>query len=202
MKHIVWLIILLSVTWGVQLAAAQAETPSAVYIALADLNQYLFAPLTLHDEGFEWDWSVITVDDLGQDCRARTNTEVVLPTIVYDIQFYRNTTTYHYRVTTDEQLILRCVPLVAVPPDTLPQVSDALSDLSRRLHLTLSPQDLRWQWREVQFDDYTLDCPESAPLEETFDQKINGYQIEFTILGRQWDYRVSADRLIVILCEE
>jgi hypothetical protein len=201
MKRNVLLMLLLVVVWEVNIAYAQETIPDVVLMVLDDLNEYLITPMALTDEGVEWEWSVVTLDDLGQNCRERSDTETALPTIAYDIVFYRHAEQYHYRVTTDEQLILRCLPMANVPANTPSQVVDALADLSRLLHLTLTPNDLPWRWREVQFDDYTLDCPESAPLEETFDQKINGYQIEFIILGQQWDYRVSADRLIVILCE-
>ena len=202
MKRILLLMVCLVVIRSVPSAYAQENIPPVVLLVLDDLNEYLITPITLTDEGVEWSWSVATLNDLGENCRERTATETDLPNIAYDIFIYRHAEEYHYRVTTDEQLILRCLPMADVPANTMPQVVDALADLNRRLHITLTPNDLPWRWREVQFDDYTLDCPLSAPLEETFDQKINGYQIEFTLLGQQWDYRVSSDRLIVILCEE
>ena len=195
-------VLLIAVLCSITMTQAQREIPSAVYTALNHLNAYLITPIELDATGVEWDWSVVGLDDFGDDCREREATTSPLPHDAYDIHFYRLAEHYHYRVSIDEQLIVPCLPMVDVPANTLPQVVDALSDLNRRLHLNLTPNDLPWRWREVQFEDYTLGCPNLTPPEETFDQTMNGYIITFTVRGEQYEYRVSSDRLIVMLCED
>lgn len=201
MKNI---LLLLTISMGLSILSisqAQEEIPNAVYTALDHLNHYLIVPMSLEDQDVEWDWSIIGLDDFGDDCREREDRSAPLPTIAYDIHFYRRDETYHYRISMDEQLIVPCLPVVDVPADTIPQLMDALSDLNRRIHLDLTLNDLPWRWREEQFDDYTLGCPQLTPPEENFDQSINAYVIEFRLRGEPIEYRVSSDRLIIILCE-
>lgn len=200
-KTIVLLIILLGNS-VISFSQAQEEFPSVVYTALEHLNEYLIEPISLHGQGVAWDWEILGVDDFGDDCRERDDTSVALPTLVYDIYFYRETEAYHYRISMDEQLIVPCIQMLDAPDDIIPPLMDALYDLNRRVHFEFTLNDLPWRWQEVQFEDYTLGCPQLTPPEENFDQTINGYIIEFTLRGEIVEYRVSSDRLIIILCED
>lgn len=199
MKKLTFIIFLL--VGIVPFAQADEQIPEAVYVALDHLNEYLIYPMALEDEGVEWDWQLITVSDIGDNCRERVDTSAPMPDVIYDITFYRLAETYHYRVSPDLQLVVRCVDFVDVPENTVPAVADALADLNRRIHANLSTNDIPWQWQAIQFDDYTLDCPILTPPDSTFDRSVDGYIVTFRVLGQTWSYHVSADRLIVILCQ-
>lgn len=201
MKKVVLLIILI-LAGAINLTQAQEEIPSSVYTALEHLNEYLLVPMTLTDQGVEWDWAIVELGDFGENCRERGDTSAFLPDVAYDIHFYRMAESYHYRVSLDEQLIVRCLAPVDVPVDTLPALADAMDDLNRRFHAGLMLNDIPWTWEETQFDDYTLDCPALTPPDDDFDQTIEGYIIHFRLLGEQHEYRVSQDRLIVLYCDE
>ena len=201
MRKLTVLITLVLAFASINLTEAQEEIPSAVYTALDHLNEYLLVPMSLTDQGVEWDWSVVTLGDFGENCREREDTTAFLPDVAYDITFYRMAETYHYRVSMDEQLIVYCSDPVDVPENTIPAVADAMDDLNRRFHAGLTLNDIPWRWQETQFNDYTLDCPTLIPPEDDFDQTIEGYIVEFTLLGEQREYRVSKDRLIVLYCE-
>lgn len=197
------LIIVLSLSiWGINLSSAQEEIPDVVYLTVEHLNQYLFVPINLTDQDVEWDWEIVTLDDFGDNCREREGTSAHLPDVAYDIHFYRLAESYHYRVSMDEQLIVPCIDPIDVAENTPPALIDALADLNRRFHVGLALNDLPWRWEETQFDDYTLDCPSLIPPEDDFDRSIDGYIIEFTLMGQSWTYHVSSDRLIVILCNK
>lgn len=202
MKKLLLSIMFSLIMWGINPTPAQEETPNVVYVTLEHLNQYLFVPFNLTDQDVEWDWEIVTLDDFGDNCREREDTSAHLPGVAYDIHFYRLAETYHYRVSIDEQLIVPCIDATNVAENTLPALMDALADLNRRFHVGLTLNDLPWNWEETQFDDYTLDCPGLIPPENDFDRSIDGYIIEFTLIGQSWTYHVSSDRLIVMLCDE
>ncbi len=202
MKNLMLVMMILSGVFGASFTQAQEEIPDAVYVALEHLNEYLLIPIELYTDGVEWDWEIVTLTDFGENCRERQDTRAFLPDIAYDIRFNRLTESYHYRVSMDEQLVVPCIAPVDIPADTLPALSDALADLNRRFHVSLTLNDLPWKWEETQFNDYTLGCPKLIPPEDEFDQRIDAYIIEFRLLGQEWVYHVSSDRLIVLLCNE
>jgi len=202
MKKLMLMTIILFGIYGTVFAQTGEEIPDAVYTTLEHLNEYLLVPIELDVDGVEWDWQIVTLVDFGDACREREDTTAFLPDIAYDIHFYRLNESYHYRVSMDEQLIVPCIAPVDVPEHTLPALSDALADLNRRFHVNLSLSDLPWRWEERQFADYTLGCPNLTPPEDDFDQRIDAYIVEFRLLGQEWVYHVSSDRLIVILCNE
>lgn len=190
----------LLLTLSVVSTQAQTSIPSFVQTTVDHLNQYLINPIDLNAVDVAWRWEEVVLDDFGDNCRERSHQDNYLPTVAHDIFIERAPESYHYRISFDEQLIVRCTPFIDVPDDVLPAVVDALDDLNRRQHLNLSLNSLPWRWRSTQFNDYTLDCPHLIPPDDNFDQKVNGYIVTFTLLGVSWRYHVSSDRLIVNLC--
>src|SRR5687768_810873 len=87
MNRILLLMVCLVVVWSVHISYAQDNIPPVVLLVLDDLNEYLITPIALTDEGVEWSWAVATLDDLGENCRERTDTDTDLPNIAYDIFF-------------------------------------------------------------------------------------------------------------------
>lgn len=82
------------------------------------------------------------------------------------------------------------------PPDT---INTALTDLSNRLGKTVTFEDLdSWSFSGEVFPDTSLGCPKSgqmyAQVQTSGVQFILGYE------GVTYDYRVSADKNIVVLC--
>lgn len=100
----------------------------------------------------------------------------------------------------DEQVIIPCVEFATVPDNVMPQLIDALDDLNRRLHMQFTHHDIRWTWAERQFEDYTMGCGDAMAVDSKYNHRTNGYIIEFQLQGEIWEYRVSADRLVVKLC--
>lgn len=77
-------------------------------------------------------------------------------------------------------------------------INDALDDLNERLGTNLTLNDFNWSWSQVAYDNGALGCEESV---ETFTpDPVVGYNFIFEIGENTYDYRVSADRTIVVLC--
>jgi WD40 repeat protein len=79
------------------------------------------------------------------------------------------------------------------------QIHVAVADLSNRVGRTLALGDLaRWEWAQVNYPDASLGCPQEG---QVYAQVITpGYQFELTYGGTVYDYRVSADQTVIILC--
>jgi uncharacterized protein YraI len=79
-------------------------------------------------------------------------------------------------------------------------VEQALADLSTRVGHTVTLADI-WQWRWVGdvYPDTSLGCPQ--PGEQYAQVMTNGFQFMLTYQNTTYDYRVSVDGTIVILCE-
>jgi len=165
------------------------------------LNEYLLNPIDLNDVNVDWGWAIIIGNDVAEGCRARSGDLFPLTDVFYDIKIYRLSESYHYRVSMDELIMIRCEALADVPDGVMPQVIDALQDLNYRLHMNFTHTSIPWTWSERQFEDYTLGCQPDADLDPRYDRRTNGYIITFTVQGEAYEYRVSADRLIVRLCE-
>ncbi|MBN1965917.1 MAG: SH3 domain-containing protein, partial [Anaerolineae bacterium] len=78
-------------------------------------------------------------------------------------------------------------------------INDALADLSTRVGRNVTLDDLDgWEWTQSNYADTSLDCPQ--PGQYYFRVITNGYRFLLTFNGVTYDYRVSADRSILILC--
>ncbi len=79
------------------------------------------------------------------------------------------------------------------------QINLALADLSNRVGRTLALGDLaNWEWAQENYPDASLGCPSEG---QAYAQVVTpGYQFLFTYGGTIYDYRVSADQSIIILC--
>jgi len=82
-----------------------------------------------------------------------------------------------------------------------PQLDLALADLSQRLGRAVTLNDLRdWSWQQVSFPDTSLGCPQEGMM---YAQVVTpGYRFTLAFQGVIYDYRVSNDGSIVILCGE
>ena len=202
-KHM--LLLSLAMFLAVIIPTTSYADESRVYIVVNNvvdhLNEYLRSPIDLNDVNVDWDWSVVTGTDIVDGCRARSGELLPVTDVFYDISIHRFTESYHYRVSMDELVMIRCEALPSVPHGVMPQVIDALQDLNRRLGMNFTHTSIPWTWSEHLFDDYTLGCQPDADLDPRYDRRTNGYVITFTVQGDTLEYRVSADRLIVVLCE-
>jgi hypothetical protein len=97
--------------------------------------------------------------------------------------------------------------LLALPATATAQTQDvpdviehALADLSQRVGHPLTLSNI-WQWRWVGdvYPDTSLGCPQ--PGEQYAQVVTDGFQFLLTYQGTTYDYRVSVDGTIVILCE-
>lgn len=96
-------------------------------------------------------------------------------------------------------LMLLLLPLAGTLAQGAPEpINDALDDLSQRVGRTLTLNDLYWSWERITFPDASLGCPQ--PGEFYAQVQVLGYRFLFTYQGQIYDYRVSEDRQIVILC--
>lgn len=79
------------------------------------------------------------------------------------------------------------------------QLTAALTDLSARLGRTITVNDLTdWSWNESLYNDTSLGCPQAG---QTYAQVVTrGFQFILTVDNVTYDYRVSEDQTIVILC--
>jgi hypothetical protein len=97
-------------------------------------------------------------------------------------------------------LILCLVPgaLALAQQTDPPPVLKALEDLNFRTGQHLTLRDFNWRWQQKVYDDYSLGCPQ---LGQTYQKgTVIGYQVEFDLKGVTWDYRVSGDLSILVLC--
>lgn len=79
------------------------------------------------------------------------------------------------------------------------QINSALSNLSSRIGRTISLSDLdNWSWAQELYPDTSLGCPETGMVYAQV--QTVGYRFELTYAGVIYDYRVSGDSTIVILC--
>jgi hypothetical protein len=81
------------------------------------------------------------------------------------------------------------------------QINAALTDLSARVGTTVTLNSLsNWSWEQVSYPDASLGCPQPG---QTYAQvQTLGYRFELTYNLVLYDYRVSADQTLVILCSE
>ena len=104
--------------------------------------------------------------------------------------------------TTLRRLLALCVLMAAIQSlaQTVPaQINAALLDLSARLGASIGIDNLaQWRWQQTTFADSALGCPSQAGSGGA----LLGYSFELTYGGSVYDYRVSADSAIVILCSE
>lgn len=80
-----------------------------------------------------------------------------------------------------------------------PQLQAALADLSARVGTEVTVNNITsYTYESQQFSDTSLGCPQEG---QTYAQVVTpGYQFTITYAGQQYDYRVSDDQSIVILC--
>jgi hypothetical protein len=75
------------------------------------------------------------------------------------------------------------------------QINDALADLNTRLGRNLTLNDINWRWSQAGYDEA---CPDGG--DAFINRPAGGYQFLFFVDGDVYDYRVSVDRSLVLLC--
>jgi hypothetical protein len=97
-------------------------------------------------------------------------------------------------------LLVLLVPAFAARAQQAPvAINAALNDLSRRVGRTVALTDLsNWTYEQKVFTDTSLGCPQ--PGAAYAQQQIFGVQFTLTYNGTAYDYRVSGDQTIVVLC--
>src|SRR5262245_55610799 len=98
-------------------------------------------------------------------------------------------------------LVLLCllVPALVAQAQAPDAINAALSDLSQRLGRTITITDLgNWTFEQKVFPDASLGCPQ--PGVRYAQVQTVGLQFMLSYNGTAYDYRVSGDKTIVILC--
>ncbi|MBC7813303.1 MAG: WD40 repeat domain-containing protein [Burkholderiales bacterium] len=80
-----------------------------------------------------------------------------------------------------------------------PNIAAALADLSAQVGQTVTLNNLSgFSWTELAFNDTSLGCPQEG---QTYTRThVNGYQFLLTYNDVGYDYRVSLDSSIIVLC--
>lgn len=100
-------------------------------------------------------------------------------------------------------LILSVLALMMLAGSALAQgapdpINDALADFNQRIGRTLTLNDFNWSWEQRRFPDTSLGCPQAG---EVYAQvEVVGYRFLFTWNNEIYDYRVSADRSLLVFC--
>jgi hypothetical protein len=92
-------------------------------------------------------------------------------------------------------------PLLTVQAQGAPDaINAAVQDLNSRVGQTLTLAQLdNWRWEQQLFGDASLGCPQAG---QTYAQvQTAGYIFTLVYRGTTYDYRVSTDQTIVILCQ-
>ncbi|MEL6270522.1 MAG: hypothetical protein AAGK74_16850 [Chloroflexota bacterium] len=182
-------------------ALAQDDTPPFEVMALIldDINQRFDEEYTLATPLLEWDWTEVTWSDMTADCRPLSTPYEPFRGTGYEITVRTpNSGTLNYHTTIAGEIILACGDEIPGMEGVPRVVTDALADLNTRVGLRLDATQVRWTYTERLFDDWSLGCPLADVAYPNID--VNGYEVTFELLGEEWDYRVSADRQIMFLC--
>ncbi|MDX1992596.1 MAG: SH3 domain-containing protein [bacterium] len=96
-------------------------------------------------------------------------------------------------------VLLFVLVTVAAAQGAPDQINLALADLSTRLGFPVTLEILdNWNWSQDDYPDTSLGCPQAG---QAYNPLITvGYRFELTYGGSIYDYRVAADRSIVLLC--
>ncbi|MFN8373354.1 MAG: hypothetical protein U0694_10835 [Anaerolineae bacterium] len=97
-------------------------------------------------------------------------------------------------------LLLLALPFAALA-QAPQQINAALTDLSTRMGRTVTINDITdWSWTESVYSDTSLGCASHAATATPTTVTVRGFQFILTYQGVTYDYRVSEDQTIVILC--
>jgi hypothetical protein len=96
-------------------------------------------------------------------------------------------------------LAAAALPIVqAQPEDAGERIDQAMEHLSQRISRTVTRQTAFWTWQELLYNDTGLGCP--APDVAYVTGPTRAYQIIITVDGVDYDYRVTLDGAILVLC--
>ena len=98
-------------------------------------------------------------------------------------------------------VLILLVPVLAVAQESPTSISYALNDLSARVGHTVTLNDLdNWTFEQQVFPDTSLGCPQ--PDQSYVQVQTVGVIYKLTYMGAVYDYRVTGDGGIVILCNQ
>ena len=96
-------------------------------------------------------------------------------------------------------MLILLATLLALGQGAPAQIDAALLDLSARLGYSVALGDLaQWRWQQSTFADTSLGCADA----DGSGGETLGYSFLLTFGGVVYDYRISADESIVILCNQ
>lgn len=90
------------------------------------------------------------------------------------------------------------ISLTALAQGAPVQIQDALAAFNQRLGLNLTLNDFNWSWSQQTYTDSFLGCPQ--PVDVPRAVSVIGYRFLFIWQNRVYEYRVSADRTILVFC--
>lgn len=99
-------------------------------------------------------------------------------------------------------LILLSIASISIAQPNAPsEINSAIDDLSTRVGVALSVEDLEsFRWEERRYDDTSLGCPQAG---QAYNQVVtNTYRFLLEYNNQTYDYRVSIGGGIVVLCDQ
>ena len=82
--------------------------------------------------------------------------------------------------------------------EALNRIDQAMAHLSDYLGRDIDREAFDWRWSERIFPDNSLDCPLAE--QNYAQQQIRAYQVRIFVDGTEYDYRLSADGALLVLC--
>lgn len=96
-------------------------------------------------------------------------------------------------------IVILCLPAALVLAQAPEPINAALRDLGARFGKTIAVTDLdNWSFEQNLYGDTSLGCPQ--PGQAYAQMQVSGFKFTLTYAGNDYDYRVSNDQSIVILC--
>ncbi len=98
-------------------------------------------------------------------------------------------------------LVILCLTVSSLAAQGAPeQINAAITDLSTRVGRAVTLNNLdQWNWEQRMFGDTSLGCP--APDQAYAQVQTAGYVFAMVYKGTPYEYHVSADQKIVVLCQ-
>lgn len=100
--------------------------------------------------------------------------------------------------------VLNLVLLVQIPrtaaqsDEALARIDQAMAHLSAYLERPIDRANYDWRWSELIFPNNSLGCPLDG--QDYLQQQIRAYQIRIFVDGTEYDYRLSAEGQLLVLC--
>gem|GEM_PF-1938585 len=177
--------------------AEDDDIPFAVERALYRVNGYHPTELSFEDDDLEVTWTLAYYDELHTDCKSIPDPSMPQGLMMYDIQFLTPIATYHYRVDGEGLFLIRCHELYPTIDGVSPYITDSLNEMNALLDSAYTLNDVEWTWEERWFSFEELGC---GLLSDDEPQHVRGYRLFLTLNDHVYEYRISADRMVLMAC--